>query len=171
MSVSVSYGDLGEAAASFQRSIVCAYPVPDAIARLREAIEAADLWVLQEIDPQALLERGGYAIRPARQILFFHPRLMARLLAADPAALIEAPLKFAVIELPDGTVTVRWNDPDAGFARYGNRALSALGRELASVCERIAAGSVAQSATLTTTSGCSASSSSTCSQPLGRSQL
>ncbi len=124
---------------TFQRSIICAHPLPDVVARLREAIEAADLWVLHEIDPQALLERGGYAIRPARQILFFHPPLMARLLAADPAALIEAPLKFAVLDLPDGAVSVRWNDPAAAFARYGNAALTTLGQEFASVCEQIAA--------------------------------
>ncbi len=139
MSVSVTYGDCGEAAGSFQRSVTCACPLPDVVARLGEAIEAADLWVLHEIDPQALLHKGGYAIGPARQILFFHPRLMARLLAADPAALIEAPMKFAVLELPDGPVTLRWNDPAAAFARYGNAALAELGQELASLSERIAA--------------------------------
>lgn len=82
----VSYGDPGEAAASFRRARTRALPVPDVAARLRQAIEAADLWVLHEIDAQMLLRRSGYAIGAARQILFFHSRLMARLLAADPAA-------------------------------------------------------------------------------------
>lgn len=138
MSASVTYGDISESSASFQRSMKFAYSLPDVVARLREAIEAADLWVLHEIDPQALLQKGGYAIGPARHILFFHPRLMARLLAADPAALIEAPMKFSVLELPDGAVTLRWNDPAAAFARYGNAALADLGQELASLSERIA---------------------------------
>jgi len=93
------------------------------VARLHLAIEAADFWVLHETDPQALLLRGGCAIGPARQILFFHPRFMVRLLAADPAALLEAPLKFGVIELSAGNVMLRWADPAAAFARYGNRAL------------------------------------------------
>lgn len=133
----VAYAVLGEAAASFQRSRTCALPVADVVARLRKAIEAANLWVLHEIDPQVLLSRGGYAIGAARQILFFHPDLMARVLAADPAALFEAPLKFAALELPGGAVTLRWTDPAAAFARYECPALADLGRELAATCEEI----------------------------------
>jgi uncharacterized protein (DUF302 family) len=62
---------------------------------------------------------------------------MARVLAADPAALLEAPLKFAVLELGDGEVLVRWNDPLAAFARYENAALEKLGQELSAACEEI----------------------------------
>ena len=64
---------------------------------------------------------------------------MARLMRADPAALLEAPLKFAAMALPDGSVSVRWFDPAIAFARYDNPALAELGRELAALCERIAA--------------------------------
>jgi|GraSoi_2013_60cm_1033757.scaffolds.fasta_scaffold375414_1 hypothetical protein len=35
---SVTYADSGEAAASFQHSRLCALPVPDVVARLRDAI-------------------------------------------------------------------------------------------------------------------------------------
>jgi hypothetical protein len=42
----VTYANPGEAASSFQHSRMCALPVPDVVARLRAAIEAADLWVL-----------------------------------------------------------------------------------------------------------------------------
>ncbi len=135
----VIYADPGEAANAFQRSRLCKLPVPDIVARLRQAIEAADLWVLHEIDPQVLLRRGGYAIGAARQVLFFHPRFIARMLGADPTALLEAPLKFAALELPEGTVVVRWTDPAAAFARHGSAALAELGRELATACEEIAA--------------------------------
>jgi uncharacterized protein (DUF302 family) len=82
-----------------------------------------------------LLQRGGNAIGAARQLLFFHPRLIVRLLAANPAALLEAPLKVAVIEPPSGVVTVRWSDPAAAGARDGGRALAELGRQLAKTCE------------------------------------
>jgi uncharacterized protein (DUF302 family) len=133
----VVYGPTGSAAISFQRSRACPLTVADAAARLREPIEAAGLWVLDEIDPQAPLARGGYAIGATRQILFFHPRLLARVLAADPAALLEAPLKLVALELPDGSVVVRWIDPRAAFARYGDPALAELGQELAFACEEI----------------------------------
>ncbi|HEV2674274.1 MAG TPA: DUF302 domain-containing protein [Aliidongia sp.] len=135
---SVVFGEPGAGAGAFQRSRASTLSVADLVARLRTAIEAADLWVLHEIDPQMLLRRGGYAISPARQILFFHPRLMVRLLAADPAALLEAPLKFAVFERPDGGVEVRWIDPAAAFARYGDPGLAELGAELAAVSDAIA---------------------------------
>lgn len=123
--------------AAFQRQRTCLLPFPEVAARLRAGIEAAGLWVLHEIDPQAILLRGGYEISPARQILFFHPRLMKRLLEADAAAILEVPLKFALLEEGVGT-GLRWLDPATTFARYGNDALAELGRELSQTCDRIA---------------------------------
>jgi uncharacterized protein (DUF302 family) len=135
----VRYGTTGPEAASFGHVRICALPVATVIERLRHSIEAAGLLVLHEIDPQAILGRAGLKIDAARQLLFFHPRLMARLLRADPAALLEVPLKFAVMALADGTVSVRWLDPTGAFGRYGNAALAELGRELAGIFEAIAA--------------------------------
>jgi uncharacterized protein (DUF302 family) len=115
-------------------------PVEEVVTRLKERIVAADLWVLHEIDPQMLLHRGGYQIGPARQILFFHPRLMSRLLAADTAALLEAPLKFAVIGFSERRTGLRWLDPREAFSRYGSHTLAGLGNELAGICEDIVTG-------------------------------
>jgi uncharacterized protein (DUF302 family) len=114
--------------------------------RLKVSIESAGFWVLHEIDPQGLLKRGGYEIRAARQIMFFLPRFMARLLRADAAALIEAPLKFGLPELPTGDVSVRWTNPAIAFARYGNNALRDLGEELAAACDSIVEGGLGASA-------------------------
>jgi uncharacterized protein (DUF302 family) len=128
----------GEAAAGFQIFRVSNAPFEEVIWRLREAIEATGFWVLQEINSTMLLKRGGYGAAPVRQILFFHPRFMARILEADSAAVLEAPLKTAILELPGGIVQVRWTDPAALFARYGSEPLAELGRELAVACEEIA---------------------------------
>lgn len=133
----VRYGAVGSGADAFQCALTCKLPVSDAVALLHEAIGNAGFWVLHEIDPQVLLKRGGYAIGAARQILFFHPRFLVRILAADPAALLEAPLKFALLEMPGGRVVLRWTDPALAFARYGNSALADLGLELSAVCEEI----------------------------------
>jgi uncharacterized protein (DUF302 family) len=133
----VAFSKCGLAASSFQRSVSCSLTVEEVVTRLKQGIIAADLWVLHEIDPQMLLSRGGFAIGPARQVLFFHPRLMSRLLAADSAALLEAPLKFAVIGFPDGQAELRWLDPAIAFARYRSPALTELGNELAGLCEGI----------------------------------
>ena len=141
------YAEPGESAAAFQRIRTCALSVPDVATLLLEGIEAADLWILHEIDLQMLLRWGGYAISPAREILFFHPRFMARLLVADPAAFLEVPLKFAILELADGGVVTRWADPAAAFARYQNPALADLGRELAQICDEIVARALGPSPT------------------------
>jgi uncharacterized protein (DUF302 family) len=133
----IEYGSVGAAAASFQRIRNSPLPLEEVVARLKAAIVAADLWVLHEINPQKILSRGGYEIGAGRQILFFHPNLMARLLQADPSALIEAPLKFAIVALPDGTVTVRWIHPVASFGRYDNAALAGLGRDLSALVESV----------------------------------
>jgi hypothetical protein len=55
----VAYAEPVDASAAFQRPRICALPLADVVARLRQAIEAADLWVLHEIDPQMLLRQGG----------------------------------------------------------------------------------------------------------------
>ncbi len=127
----------GEAVAAFQHAYITTLPFEDVLIRLTHAIEAAGLWVLHEIDLQKVLQRGGHDIGPARQILFFHPDLMVRLLQANPAALLEAPLKLAVMQQPDDTVTIRWHDPVTAFGRYGNPVLTDMGQDLASRCEQI----------------------------------
>lgn len=132
----VPYGGITGAADGFQRSRVSGLPFSEVVTRMKVGIDAAGLRVLHEIDPQVLL-RGGYTIGKARQILFFHPRYVARILSADPAALIEAPLKFVILELAAAQVSVRWFDPAGSFNRYGNPALARLGKELSGVCLEI----------------------------------
>lgn len=133
----VRMAETGLATASFQHERLIAAPLVEVVAQLRSAIEAAGLWVLHEIDPQALLHKGGYEIPGARQILFFHPKLMVRLLKADSAAILEVPLKFALLE-EAGAVRLRWLDPEPAFAKYQNDGLADLGNELASTCIAIA---------------------------------
>lgn len=138
----VAFAAAERASLSFQHSRMTSGTLSEVVMRLRAAIEAAHLWVLHEIDPQMLLARDSYDIPSARQILFFHPSLMARLLAADSSALIEAPLKFALTQAANGNVMIRWSDPIASFARYGNAELEQLGRDLADICDRIVAGAL-----------------------------
>lgn len=105
------------------------------LARLEAAIEAEGLWILHQIDPQRLLARGGYAILPARQILFFHPRFAARILEQNPNGLMEAPLKLVVLQWPDGRVTVSHPAVEPSFARHPG--LDTLGAELSMICRRV----------------------------------
>ena len=59
------------ASASFpplQSVVVSALDFEATVARLKQAITEVDLWLISEVNPQVLLERGGYAIQPARQL-------------------------------------------------------------------------------------------------------
>jgi uncharacterized protein (DUF302 family) len=133
----VDYREEGRQHDSFQHLRIVDLSFDDVLARLRKAIQNEDIMVLHEVDAQAILGKSNYKIGPARQILFFHPRIMARLLHGDTSALLEAPLKFSVIGSGD-KVFVRWQDPAPNFARYGSETLTELGNELSAVCKRIA---------------------------------
>jgi uncharacterized protein (DUF302 family) len=76
-----------------------------------------------------------------RLLFFFHPKLVVRVVEMDWSAMLEAPLKLVVTELPDRTVSVRMADPAAAFGRYGNDALASFGKELAGTCQHIIAAS------------------------------
>jgi uncharacterized protein (DUF302 family) len=118
-----------------QRVLESRFAFEATIARLERAIVARELWVVAALDPQLLTRRAGFELLPARQLLFFHPRFVARILAANPSALVEAPLKIVVLELPDGSVRVHAPDPRSAFTHYDG--LASLGDELAPLCNEI----------------------------------
>jgi uncharacterized protein (DUF302 family) len=132
----VDYREEGRRHKQFQHLRISDLAFDDVLDRLRNAIREENVAVLHEVDAPAILGKSNYRIGPARQILFFHPRLMARLLREDTAALLEAPLKFSVIA-GGSQVFVRWQDPAPSFARYKSEALTELGIELSTVCKRI----------------------------------
>src|SRR5664279_2325014 len=111
-----------------QRVAHSIFPFEETLMGLKTAIQAEGLLLLHEIDTQMILGRGGYAIPSTRQLFFFHPRYMVRLLEADPSAVMEAPLRLLVMEMPDGTVAVRHPDPGVALAPYA--CLAELGSEL-----------------------------------------
>jgi uncharacterized protein (DUF302 family) len=134
---SILYGPHAPAPAS-QRVLWSSLPFEATLARLRDGLQAADLWLIQEIDPQKLAARDGWAILPTRQLLFFHPRYLTRLLEADPNAIMEVPLKVVVMQLPEGQVIVRHPDLESVFSSYPK--LRSLGAELAGLVSSLVGG-------------------------------
>jgi uncharacterized protein (DUF302 family) len=118
-----------------------AHDLDTTIERLKAEIAARDLWVLAELNPQMLLAKGGFAIRPARQIFYFHPRFMSQLLAANAGAIVEAPLKFVVLSPEGAPVSVRHPDITAAFAGYGG--MAHIASELATLTGEIATAATA----------------------------
>ena len=123
-------------APAHQRVLHGSLPFEETLVRLKEALQAEDVWLIHEIDPQMLLKRGGYAIQAVRQLLFFHPRYLVRILGINPGAIVEAPQKIVVMETAEGGVTLRFSDPASAFAPYPG--LEALALELADLLERLA---------------------------------
>ena len=140
--MAVHFGIPGTKTEAFQLTRTTSRPFQQVLDSIRNEISAAGMKVLHEIDPQAALQGFGHNIGGARLVFFFHPNLLHRLLETDWTAIVEAPPKLALLELPGGTVTLRMANPAGAFARYGNPALTAFGQELAATCERIMDASV-----------------------------
>lgn len=126
----VVYGATPDAPAS-QRVVRSSLDFEATLTRLRDSIERADLWLIHEIDPRKLVARGGHAILPARQLLFFHPRFMRRILETNPNAILEAPLRIIVMQHPEGHVSVRHPDIVRSFAMHDG--LETMGAELEAI--------------------------------------
>lgn len=129
----VSYGT--DSSPRHQEVIVSRFDFEETLVHLRQAIANADLWLIHEINPQMFLARGGYAIKPVRQLFYFHPRYVAKMLPIDLASFPEIPLKFVILQTPDGRVTVRHNTVESLLGRYPGLSdivveLSALARSL-----------------------------------------
>ena len=140
--MNVQFGQPGSRTEVFQLIRTTARPFHHVLESVRNEIAAAGMKVLHEIDPQAALQGFGHTIGSARLVFFFHPNLLHRLLETDWSALVEAPPKLAMLELPDGSVSLRMADPAGTLARYANPALTAFGQELAATCARIMDASV-----------------------------
>jgi uncharacterized protein (DUF302 family) len=130
----ITYG-LTSSLPSFQHISVSSYSFEDTIKVLKAAIESESMWLIHEIDPQMLLKREGLEILCTRQLLFFHPRYMKKLLGINPNALIEAPLKFVVMQMPNNTVSVHYLNIEMQFNRYNN--FEEFAEELSQICKRL----------------------------------
>jgi uncharacterized protein (DUF302 family) len=67
-------------------------------------MEEENLMVIKEISPQKMLRMVGVKTKGIKQVFFFHPRYMKRIMEANRHATIEPPLKVAVMETPKGTI-------------------------------------------------------------------
>jgi uncharacterized protein (DUF302 family) len=68
----------------------------------------------------------------------FHPRFAVRMLQANVAAGIEAPLRFYITENDDKTATLTYRKPSSTFAPYKTRDLDMMARELDVIFMKIA---------------------------------
>jgi uncharacterized protein (DUF302 family) len=102
--------------------------------KVAEALERAIAEEKMGLVCHANAQRGaagrGVTIKGNQVLMVFRPDFAIRLLAADPRAGFEAPIRIYVYENTDGTATVSYLPPSTVFAPYRNPAVQAIGTEL-----------------------------------------
>ncbi len=125
----------GPAPPDFLVTLPSSFDFDDTVDILKGAIEQENLMVVHEIDAQRMLRMVEVQTGGMKQILFFHPRYMKRIIELNRHGAIVPPLKIAVMEMPNGRVMVRYDRPTHLFEAYDG--LSELAAELEGVIQQI----------------------------------
>lgn len=103
-------------------------------ARVAQALERAVTEQKMALVCHANAQQGaagrGVTIKGNQVLMVFRNDFAVRLLAADPAAGFEAPIRIYVYENANGTATVSYIPPTAVFARYRHPEVQAVANEL-----------------------------------------
>ena len=102
-------------------------PFETVYTQLKENILAEGFLILHEIDTQSIVSKHGIIIKPLKQILFFHPNYIQKIVAEDYLAINEIPLKLGVMELDMNKISVSVPNPKERLCSY---AIGDLGEEL-----------------------------------------
>jgi uncharacterized protein (DUF302 family) len=109
--------------------------------RVAEALERAIHEHQMALVCHANAQRGaaarGVSIKGNQVLMVFRNDYAVRLLAADPQAGFEAPIRIYLYENPDGTATVTYLSPSAVFAPYRHPEVRAVAAELDSIFRAI----------------------------------
>jgi len=108
----------------------------ETVSTLKGAIEGENLMVIKVVDAQKMLRMAGKKVKGMKQIFYFHPKYMKKVMEANKMAVIQIPLKIIVMEKPDGKVVIRYFKPSTLLNQYkGEENISA---ELNSIVNKIA---------------------------------
>ena len=110
-------------------------------ARVAEALERAvteeKMGLVCHANAQRAAAGRGVTIKGNQVLMVFRNDFAVRLLAADPAAGFEAPIRIYVYENADGTATVSYRPPGIVFAPYQHAEVQAVARELDGIFKAI----------------------------------
>ena len=102
--------------------------------RVAEALERAvtdeKMALVCHANAQRAAAARGVTIKGNQVLMVFRNDFAVRLLAADPAAGFEAPIRIYLYENADGTATVSYTPPSVVFAPYRQSEVQAMAREL-----------------------------------------
>ena len=115
--------------------------------KVAEALEKAVADQKMAVVCHANAQRGaagrGVTIKGNQVLMVFRNDFAVRLLAAEPQAGFEAPIRIYVYENADGTATVSYVPPSAVFAPYKHPEVKAVAAELDPIFKAIVEGALA----------------------------
>lgn len=129
---------LAQPTAKEMRVISTSHRFDALVERVERSVEKHGLGVVARASASRGAAARGVKIPGNAVIMVFRNDFAVRLLAADVAAGIEAPLRLYLTENPDGSATLSYRSPSAVFAPYRHPEVGKLARELDSLFERIA---------------------------------
>ncbi len=97
---------------------------------LQEAIAEQKMALVCHANAQAGAAARGVTIMGNQVMMVFRNDFAVRLLAADPKAGFEAPIRIYLYENPDGTATVSYLPPSLVFAPYAHAEVKKVAAEL-----------------------------------------
>jgi uncharacterized protein (DUF302 family) len=106
---------------------ISTYSFSETVDMVKGAIEQQNLMVIHVIDGQKMLKMGGKDVGGMKQLFFFHPSYMKKVIEANSMAAIVIPLKMIVME-KDGKVIVRYFMPSTVLKPY--KGTEAIAKEL-----------------------------------------
>ncbi len=105
-------------------------PFPKVAQALEKAVAEHKMALVCHANAQKGAAGRGVTIRGNQVLMVFRNDIAVRLLAADPQAGFEAPIRIYVYENADGTATVSYVPPSAVFAPYKHPEVKAVAAEL-----------------------------------------
>lgn len=86
---------------------------------LKKRIVEHGFLLLHEIDTQAIVAQQGITIPPLTQLLFFEPKYIAQIMANDPLAINDIPLKLVLHQVDAHTTQLSFKNPVGSLQDYG----------------------------------------------------
>lgn len=118
-------------------------PFPRVAEALRQAIADENMTLVCHADAQRGAAARGVTIRGNQVFMVFRNDFAVRLLAAEPAAGFEAPIRIYIYENADGAATVSYARPTTLLSAYRHPEVAAVAAELDAIFQRIVARTLA----------------------------
>ncbi|WP_108659261.1 DUF302 domain-containing protein [Acuticoccus kandeliae] len=116
-------------------------PYATLLADLKAAVAGQKMGIVTEAGPTEMAASRGETIPGNRVVGVFRNDFAVTIIRAAPAAMIEAPIRFMVMEEADGTATLAYKLPSAVFAPYaaeGGESLKTAAGQLDTIFAAIA---------------------------------